>query len=260
MISETIMPRTVLPETLDGLAADHPVAMRARRELRHMHRWLGTHDIVLQALLDLTACRRYTGRDRSPLRVLELGAGDGSVMLAIAKAASDRLPRVELTLLDRVDLVTPDTVAGYERLGWHAVPQVIDVVDWAIADDGPLPGARPHRRWDLIICNHVLHHFEGAQLTLVLDAIANRSDRFFACEPRRARLSLIGSYLLGVFGASRVTREDTRLSVQAGFRDADMHEAWPLHTADWSLHEYAAGLFNHCFRAVRDHGGLTAAD
>jgi len=254
------MPRTVHPETLDGLAADHPAAMRARRELRRMHRVLGTHDIVLQALLDLTACRRYRGGDRSPLRVLELGAGDGSMMLAVAKAAADRLPRVELTLLDRVGLVTPETVAGYERLGWHATPQVIDAVDWAMADDDPLPGARQHGRWDVIISNHFLHHFEGAQLTLLLDAIAARSDRFFACEPRRARLSLIGSYLLGVFGASRVTREDTRLSVHAGFRDADMYEAWPLHTADWSLYEYAAGLVSHCFRAVRDTGRLTAAE
>ncbi len=258
MYRQSIIPRTVFPETLDGLAADHPAARRTRRELRHMHRWLGTQRIVLRALLDLTACRRYGGRDRSPLRVLELGAGDGSLMLATARAAGDRLPQVELTLLDRVDLVAPATLAEYARLGWRATPRQIDVLDWAMAGDDPLPGARQAGRWDLIISNHFLHHFEGAQLAGLLQAIAARSDRFFACEPRRARLPLIGSYLLGLLGASRVTREDTRLSVQAGFRDADLRNAWPLQTADWSMYEYAAGLFSHCFRAARDHTGLHA--
>ena len=36
----------------------------------------------------------------APLRVLEIGAGDGSLMLGIAQALAPAWPKVELTLLD----------------------------------------------------------------------------------------------------------------------------------------------------------------
>ncbi|MBK9574655.1 MAG: hypothetical protein IPO43_19015 [Rhodoferax sp.] len=52
--------------------------------------------------------------------------------------------------------------------------------------------------WDLIVTNLFLHHFEGSRLTALLAAIAARGERFFACEPRRARVALAGSHLVGL--------------------------------------------------------------
>ena len=51
------------------------------------------------------------------LQVLELGAGDGSLMLAVARALLGERPAVELTLLDRQHLLTATTVPDYEAAG-----------------------------------------------------------------------------------------------------------------------------------------------
>jgi len=85
----------------------------------------------------------------------------------------------------------------------------------------------------------------------LLAAVATRTDRFFACEPRRDWLALAASHLVGAIGANAVTREDAVLSVHAGFRGDELSKSWPVHGAEWQLQEYSAGLFSHCFRAER---------
>ena len=80
---------------------------------------------------------------------------------------------------------------------------------------------------------------------------AARTDRFFACEPRRSGLALAGSHLVGFIGANAVTREDAVLSVHAGFRDHEIAAQWPQAGGPWRWQERAAGLFSHCFSARR---------
>jgi len=242
--------RMVVAETLDGLDERDPAAQRSRRDLRRIHVAMGTRAIVGRALGEMVgdaASPMPTGR---PLRILELGAGDGSLMLGVARALHRRWPRVELTLLDRQSLIEPATVAGYAALGWTVMPQVVDVLAWAdAAPDDVFDQATA--RWDLIVTTLFLHHFDGAAFTRLLGAIERRTDRFFACEPRRAPLALVGSHLVGALGANAVTREDAVLSVRAGFRGDELARLWPGRAGDWRLHEYQAGLFSHCLRAER---------
>ena len=245
------LPRTVAAEALDGLAADDPQAMRSRRDLRRVHRVLRTRNTLLHALRAMTALHHKP----EPLRVLELGAGDGSLMLGVARTLAPEWPAVALTLLDARPLIHRDTVEGYAALGWAAIAQVGDVFDWVAGDADRLATGHASPAWDLIVCNLFLHHFEGAQLARLLGAIANRSGLFFACEPRREWLALAGSHLIGVIGANGVTREDAVLSVHAGFQAKELSAVWPGSPTAWQVHEYPAGLFSHCFRAERVEAG-----
>ncbi len=238
------MPRVVAAETLDGLREDDPAAMRSRRDLRRVHRAMGTRAIVLRALRDWPMLLQIN----APLRILELGAGDGSLMLGVARALAGTWPPVALTLLDRQKLVERATVERYAAVGWTASSHIVDVLDW-IASAEEASREREHGPWDLIIANLFLHHFEGNQLATLLASIASQARCFFACEPRRAWLPLAGSHLIGAIGANAVTREDAVLSVHAGFRDAELTAMWPRHSNGWKLTEYPAGLFSHCFRA-----------
>ncbi|MEO8013568.1 MAG: methyltransferase domain-containing protein [Polaromonas sp.] len=246
------MPRNVAAETLDGLAEDDPAAMRSRRDLQRIHRLMGTRAIMTRSLQRLLASRPSA----APLRLLELGAGDGSLMLGVAGALGARCPAVEITLLDRQDLVSRSTLDDYARLGWTASAHVVDVFDWASPQS---PAVRePSARWDVIVANLFLHHFEGPELATLLAAIESRARRFLACEPRRAGLALAGSYLVGVIGANAVTRQDAVLSVHAGFRDQELSALWPGDRSFWTVSESSAGLFSHCFLAERS--GLGGAE
>ena len=233
--------RVVTDEALDHLAVDDPDAVRSRRDLQRIHRWMGTRGIVALALQNLLESQPPSP---APLRILELGAGDGSLMLGVARALKSANLKVELTLLDRQPLLSPTTVASYAAQGWHAKAQVADVFDWAAVSPAPA-------QWDVVVANLFLHHFEDAPLAELLKAVAARTPCFFACEPRRDGLALAGSQLVGVIGANAVTRQDAVLSVRAGFNDQEISALWPNEAAEWMLNESRAGLFSHCFSAQR---------
>lgn len=240
------MPRTVSPEALDHLPVTDPAARRSRQDLARVHRAMSTRAIVTHAWQRLVSARR----SRHPLRVLELGCGDGTLLLGVARALAPEWQKVRLTLLDRQKLVSATTLSGYAQLGWtvHVVTQ--DVLDWA-ALPASADATATCDRWDLISTSLFLHHFQGSALDSLLGAVAARADRFFACEPRRAWLALAGSHLVGALGVNAVTRQDAVLSVQAGFRGREISELWPAPAAAWRCDEHAAGLFCHSFSAQR---------
>lgn len=229
-------PRVVAAEILDALDAADPAARRSRRDLQRIHRLMGTRTTLRQALLPYGAARRAG----IPLRVLELGAGDGTLLLGVARLIHADWPAVELTLLDRVNLIDAATMAGYGSIGWSVAPAIVDVLSWA---------ERGSDRFDLIVANLFLHHFSTAQLQILLDAVAARSGAFFACEPRRSRVSLLASRLIGAVGVNAVTRADSVASVRAGFAGHELQDLWGSRAGSWAVKEYSAGLFSHCFHA-----------
>src|SRR5690349_21275057 len=124
-----MLARRVEPEILDGLEARDPDAQRSRRDLARLHRTMGT-------LSTLCAAIEQSSRGIDPRSMLELGAGDGSMMLRLAKKRAKRWPDVKVTLLDRQDSVSADTIAAIRSTGWKPTVSSVDVFDWlAIADE-----------------------------------------------------------------------------------------------------------------------------
>lgn len=182
-----------------------------------------------------------------PLRILELGAGDGSLALRVAERLAARWHEVELTLLDRQALTSAATGTAFAHLGWTLRPLTVDALEWARAPAQPqLSG-----RWDVALANLFLHHFEEDGLRELLSAIADRCDAFIACEPRRSRPALIGSRLLPALGVSADTLHDAIVSVRAGFRHDELSRMWPVSATRWKLEERTAGVFSHLFVAAR---------
>lgn len=234
MSKHAFLQRRVAPEELDSLRADDPAARRSRSDLRRLHVAMGTLSIMSRALGAVM--------NSSPVRILELGAGDGSLALRFARRRASLLPNVSLTLLDRQPAVEAATLQGLRETGWSANVASADVFDWF---DGTAEGP-----WDIIVANLFLHHFEGEDLSRLVQAVARSTALFFCCEPRRSSMALVGSHLVGLMGAGAVTRKDAVLSVHAGFRGKELSAHWPSHSG-WFLDEYSAGLFSHCLLARR---------
>lgn len=227
--------RCVEPELLDDLGADDPRAQRSRDDLRRIHRAMATLSVLKRALDGATS-------GSPPRSLVELGAGDGSLMLRLAQLRAARWPGVNVTLLDRLDLVSPRTLDALRNLGWTPGVAAMDVFDWL---------AGPHAtRADVVFANLFIHHFSSEPLARLLAGIEQRSRIFFCCEPRRSALVLAASHLIGLLGAGPVTRRDAVSSVHAGFRGHELSELWPNKSA-WVLHEIPAGLFSHVLLAMR---------
>lgn len=242
----TARPRTVCPEILDELPPADARAIRSRRDLQRVNRVMGSCGILTRAVRQsLTSAPQH-----GPLRILELGAGDGSLALRVARSLATSWPVAELTLLDRQALVAEPTGTAFALLGWTLRPLTVDALEWARAPaQQQLPG-----RWDVAWANLFLHHFREDALRELLSAAADRCDVFVACEPRRSAPALIGSRLLPALGVSADTRHDAIVSVRAGFRDGELSQIWPANRGGWRLQERPAGLFSHLFVAARCDG------
>ena len=181
------LPRRVEPELLDGLAAEDPRARRSRNDLQRIHRAMATLPIVQRALI---VARRHS----RPHSLIELGAGDGSLMLRLARRRAARWPDVRVTLLDRLNLVACATQDGLRQVGWNpASRQWMCSTGWQTPDD---------TRWDVVFASLFMHHFSSSELVRLLRGIAARTQVFLCCEPRRSALPLAGS-MIGLMGAGR---------------------------------------------------------
>jgi hypothetical protein len=234
--------RLVVPELLDELAAEDPRAERSRRDLERIHKFMRSAAILKGLIANLRLAA-------PPRRIIELGAGDGTLMLAVARALEPRWSGVELTLLDRVDLLTDKTRDAFRRQGWEVRSMRMDVMDWA--------GTAAESPYDLCVASLFLHHFEGRELALLMQAIAQRANAFIACEPQRDLLGRIAARSVGLIGANAVTRADAVKSVAAGFRGKELGAVWGDAGADWIVDEFRNRPFTHCFMAVR-RGGTRA--
>ena len=234
--SQARWPRRVVAELLDELPADDPRALRSRRDLRLVNRIMG-HAGVLMHALDAVATR-------SPMRLVELGAGDATLLLRLAQHRARRWPKAVVTVLDAQPTVTPATLAALRAIGWTVEVIAADVFEWL---EHP-----PADRDAVVLANLFVHHFEGERLARLLAGIAAQAGAFVCCEPRRARLALLGSHLLWAIGCNDVTRHDAVVSVHAGFRERELTVAWQSAAGTgWHVDETPAGAFSHLFVARR---------
>src|SRR5579862_2311222 len=143
------MKRLVEPELLDELPPDDRRAIGSRRDLQKVNAWMGQSRIMTRAL-------ESAFRGRAPRSIVELGAGDGTQLLRLAKRLAPRWKPSRVLLVDRHLLLSPQTQAQFAALSWRVEALRADVFDWL---------RRPHPEpSDVTIANLFLHHFKEDDL------------------------------------------------------------------------------------------------
>ncbi|PWJ88858.1 methyltransferase family protein [Mesorhizobium loti] len=219
--------RHLEPELLDGLPADDPGAIASRRDLVRINA------LMFQARIMASLLR--TNVLTAPLRILELGAGDGKFMLRVARLMARRWPDVEIVMVDRIDLIGKDVCNSFAEFGWRAQPVTADIFDWT--------GDRP---FDLVCANLILHHFDDTRLLELFSRIMTMAPMLVATEPLRAKGPLAATRLLRLIGACAVTLNDATQSVRSGFRGTELSQLWQL-SGGMPVMEARKGLFTQGF-------------
>ena len=229
------MERIVLPELLDVLPPQDESALRSRRDLRRLNAWM-RHPRVMARVL------RKNLTEQGARQIVELGAGDGHFLLSVARRLQGQWPGAKATLVDRLDVLDPQTREHFNRLGWHVHAETAEASEWLRQVPPKTTGA--------VISNLFLHQFETEQLAELL-RLASRSSRVvIALEPRRSWLPRLCGRLLWLIGCGPVTRHDGRISIRAGFAGSELSALWP-DKKNWELVERPVGLFSHLFTARR---------
>ncbi|WP_341214000.1 methyltransferase domain-containing protein [uncultured Limimaricola sp.] len=222
------MRRVLVPEMLDDLPPDDPRARASRADLRRINRLMFNAHIAAALIRDHVV---------GPMRVVvDMGCGDGTGALRLARRLGPIQGAPRLVLLDMQPVVAPATIAALGALGWRVAVVASDAQGWIAARTAPV---------DLVIANLFLHHFEGPSLEALLAEIAAHARHLVATEPLRTRLSYIASRAVGAIGANEVTRHDAPASVRAGFRGEELSQLWPGRV----VFEGRKGPFSHGFAA-----------
>ncbi len=232
------MRRVVESELLDLLPFDDPRAARSRADIRRLNTLMGHAGILTRAFQRHAPSRPGPGR---PLRIVELGGGDGTFLTKLARRWSALGIKAEVIVIDRHPVLSAATCEACATVGWQVRCLTADVFDGL---------EQLSETADVMLANLFLHHFEDEALHRLLTAAAARTRLFLACEPCRSRFALLFSHLLGLIGCNSVTRYDAVVSVRAGFAGKDLAALWPADQG-WRVKERSAGLFSHLFVAAR---------
>jgi SAM-dependent methyltransferase len=226
------MNRVVAAEWLDDLPPADRLAIGSRRDLRRLNFVMGNRRQMQMSLLKLFP-------EKPPRRLVELGSGDGTFLLGLARTLSRKWPAVEVTLVDRLPAISSAVRRGIEDCGWTTEVATADVFDWLATE----------RQFDCVITNLFLHHFLPAELARLLTLRSDSAEGFASCEPRRSTAGLFTGRLLWLIGCNSITRHDAPISVRAGFRAQELSTLWPRD--GWQLRESRAGLFTHLFTSKK---------
>jgi len=230
------MKRQIEAEWLDTLPAQDPGAVGSRRDLQRLNAWMGSPRRLaglLRSRLEPTA----------PCHIADLGGGDGRFFLRVARLLP--LSASQVTIVDRLNIVSRQTKDGLARLGWKSRAVQTDVFTWVHQQNG--------RVWDVMAANLFLHHFTEAQLSKLFADASKLSRMFVALEPRRSVLALVFGRCVRLIGCNHVTRHDAPASVRAGFSGNELTRLWPS-DRNWALEEHQAGWFGHMFVARWKNG------
>lgn len=172
--------RKLTPELLDYLPHDDPGAIRSRRDLARINRFMGNDSWIIRSM------------GTSPSHITEIGAGDGILLSKLSKLHPD-------STLDAYDLA-PKPGNLTDRVTWHRG----DILNQPRPETG-----------GVLIANLFLHHFTDEQLQAFSPWLRG-FDRIMISEPLRGTLPLFLSKLARPL-IHPITRHDMRVSIEAGF-------------------------------------------
>jgi len=226
------MERLVEPELLDQLPSSDPRAIHSRRDLRRINSWMGNFRLIERELVSLST---------PPKTILEVGAGDGSLMAKLAGRFGPVWGKdVAIYLLDMHPSISEGTRDFIQSYGWRMEVLQVDLRDWLKA-----PGPKEA---DVLLANLFLHHFSFEELRLFFGAFSKITRMFLASDPRRWKLSLLAVRLLWLIGCNSVTRYDARVSIRGGFKGKELSALWPTESG-FRLEESDPGWASHLFMA-----------
>ena len=234
----TISLRHIVPEILDGPGGRRSAArLHSRRDLVRVNALMFNGPIMAGLL------RKHVRA--APRRILEIGAGDGNFMLAVARRLAKNWPAVELTLLDRIDLVSPATRDAFQetwlaRRDSHRRCLRMDAKcrRTALRCDHRQPLSAPFRR-------------RRSRAAAFRTAAAGAGSGGHRAAPRQLSAGC-GSPALGD-RRNDVTLHDAAASVRAGFAGTELSALWPAGAG--KADRGAARLAVHpcfCRRAAND--------
>jgi 2-polyprenyl-3-methyl-5-hydroxy-6-metoxy-1,4-benzoquinol methylase len=184
----------------------------AYRDINRSNRMLGGYSATYKALTRLEKMRSR----QEPIRLLDLGCGDGGMLRYLAK----RYRKLELPIeLIGIDL-NPNTIA-LARKSSTEFPEI----EYNIADIlKPEHVLTPY--YDYVLCTLTLHHFNDQEIPGILKACQQLCSRgVIINDLHRSRLAYyLFKFFSAIFIKSDIASNDGLVSIRRGFRQSELRD------------------------------------
>ena len=196
-------------EIMDDFALQGPELDKTLKDLDKVNTWLGGNKITLEGIEKLIQSTCFSG----PLRIIDVGCGNGSLLKEVADFGRKRGIEMKLTGIDAnvhaIEIARKNT-RSYENISFEAV----DV----FSEDFET------RETDILLCTLTLHHFEDEKIILLLKRFINMSTLGIVINDLQR--SKAAYYLFELFCAAfinnEIARKDGLVSIQKSFRKEDL--------------------------------------
>lgn len=194
-------------ELMDQGSPDPELLAESLNDLAWYNHYLGATATVAYQLERLLG-----GVVPSHLRILDVGAGGGDMLAALARWSEDREVELEGVALELGRETIRLASRRIERGGRNSRIRLVR------GDARSLPFGE--RAFDVAICSTFLHHLETEDAVVVLQEMSRVSERgVVVSDLRRGRSGYLASLSLAlvVWGRHRYTRHDAPASMRAAF-------------------------------------------
>jgi SAM-dependent methyltransferase len=180
---------------------------RFLREIRLVNRFAGDNRALGKTLL-----RDIEKSDLRQLSVLDVGAGSGELLRAIARFSSGHTKQAKLVGLE-LNARSARAIAE-ESKNYTEIEAVRgDALDLPFADNS----------FDYAICSLFTHHFADENIVRILEEMSRVARRIFVIDLHRHRAAyILYQIFCGAFRISPLVREDGSLSILRSFTPIEM--------------------------------------
>ncbi len=203
--------RAIAEEYMDAEDLDPDIYAAVLRDLAQVN------SVTMARRPTLDFLSRVAGRNETPIKILDVGYGDGDMLRRVARWAARRGIAVQLVGID----LNPNSAATAQA---HTPANL--AISYCTGDYADLAG----QGWDVIISSLVAHHMSRDQLITFLRFMAAESARgWFVNDLHRHGFAWLGFPLLATLMRWHpIVRHDGQLSIARSYRPGE----WPALLAE----------------------------
>jgi len=200
--------RSDAPETMDDFQMEGEILRDALDKIASINQLLGGNKVTLEGIKNLIKDQSAT----TPIRILDIGCGNGDMLRSLADYAKQRNLNFILVGIDANNFTITHArslSASYANITYECVDIFDELTEPVVAD--------------IVLCTLTLHHFKDDEIIKLLQHYSHARLGIVINDLQRSALAYyLFTALCFVFRLNKMSREDGLVSILRGFKKADL--------------------------------------
>lgn len=203
--------RTRESEVMDDFHLQGEELAKTLRDIDKVNKWLGGSKITIDGIKSILA----ETSPEEPVKIVDVGCGNGSILREIADYGRKHHLQLELTGIDanlHAVEIARDLARDYPEINFEG----LNIFSTSFAE----------KKYDIVLCTLTLHHFNDAQINRLLKIFLESAKLGVVINDlhRSKAAYYLFKAFCAVFIRNEIARKDGLTSILRGFRKSDLEK------------------------------------